>query len=653
MNTHSKASNRRVIWRRMLSILCLVTLWSMPDASFAQDSSKSLGGFEPILRQLPEQPPQSTEKTRSFIDNLSTNDAVFEIKIGQSRLMTLNQDLAALDPEKPSPIVAVSDPTVVDFDILSPRHIRFVGIRFGVTDFSVLTTDREYHSFEVDVVADLDVLRARLKEVFPRAELQLAQLRDHFIVEGTASNTRESEQIIETIRAYLSSVQMSIKDTAAGRGRDEPPSPSRVPARPSQDDASDEPSMPEGTGATPEAAKPKVSVSPPEPQIINLIRVPLIDNLALLSVRLRELHPDAEVRLSELQGQIVIEGQARDTTQIGQITELVSGYADSPDARGRVLNLLRVPGPQQVMLKVQIAELNRTAMRSAGVSFLFQDGHSALGSNIGGGLPLQGDGMEGITNLLNATTNVFGVFDTGDFSYFINALRSNAVLKILAEPNLVAYHGEAANFLAGGEFPVPVPQSGAATGAITIQFKEFGVSLAFVPFILDGDTIRLSVDPEVSTIDFTTGTTVQGTTVPGVRTRRAHTVVEIKQGQTLAMAGLLSLTVEGNTNRVPLLGDLPYVQSLFSNNSHRREEKELLVLVTPYLVESVDPSQAPCLPGDDIEDPNDLEFYLLSRIEGRTGRGFRSTTHWDDPFHLVRRLKLERRYIHKDCGFSR
>jgi pilus assembly protein CpaC len=303
------------------------------------------------------------------------------------------------------------------------------------------------------------------------------------------------------------------------------------------------------------------------------------------------------------------------------------------------------------MLKVQVAELNRTAAREFGSSFLFQDGRSAFSSNIGAGLPSElgvGADDEGIRQLLVGTpSNIFGVFNGGNFTYFINALRRNGVLRILAEPNLVAYHGQEASFLAGGEFPIPVPQGGAGVGAITIEFKQFGVSLSFVPYIIDGDTIRLAVAPEVSTIDFSLGTTILGTTVPGINTRRANAVVEMSQGQTLAMAGLLQLTFEGETQRIPIMGDLPYIGPFFSNNNHRRTEKELVVLVTPYLVSAVDGEHAAPLPGDELEDPNDMEFYFLGRIEGRTGKGFRATTHWDDPFGMVKLMKLHGRYV---CG---
>src|SRR5262249_42029882 len=148
-------------------------------------------------------------------------------------------------------------------------------------------------------------------------------------------------------------------------------------------------------------------------------------------------------------------------------------------------------------------------------------------------------------------------------------------------------------FLAGGEFPIPVPQNAGAGVAttVTVQFREFGVRLGFLPFVLDRETIRLTVDPEVSNIDRTLSTTlvVRGSPVPGLNTRKAHTVVEMREGQTLAIAGLMQLSLAGNITRVPFLGDLPILGPFFSNNTGERIEKELIVLVTPHLVEPTNP----------------------------------------------------------------
>ena len=428
--------------------------------------------------------------------------------------------------------------------------------------------------------------------------------------------------------------------------------------------------------------------------------VHVVYDLNMVQARIRELLPDAQVRLAQMGKNLVIEGQARDTTQIRQIAELVqrgiltdtttgtgggpgsgpvgqlatpliaasqatSGQGTDDTSTGpEIINLLRVPGPQQVMLKVQIAELNRTALRQIGADFLFADGNGSLvGTRLNHASTVvsptaSGTGLIGsVATAAGAASpaTVFGIFENVGLQTFVSALRQNSMLKVLAEPNLVAMNGHEARFLAGGEFPVPVPQSGAGGGAatITIQYKKFGVQLNFTPYILDGGTIRLSVDPEVSSIDFALGIEVSGTKVPGLNTRNAHTVVELQQGQTLAIAGLMQLQLSGNTTRIPGLGDLPYIGPFFSNVTGQRIEKELIVMVTPYLIESMCPEDVPPRPGDEVYEPNDMEFYLLGRLQGRTrAREFRSTTIIDDPFNLVRRMKLEDRAVQGPHGFS-
>lgn len=431
-------------------------------------------------------------------------------------------------------------------------------------------------------------------------------------------------------------------------------------------------------------------------------------DLELLNARIRKVFPDALVTITQMREHLILEGQARSPRQIAMIEETVRAFlsssqgtpnpganqpqglpedigqlvspdvntgaetgegqwqsllatpelAEQPELRGtllesQVINLMTVPGVQQVLLQVRVAELNRTGLREIGADTFFEWGPgNILGTKIAGGqLSLTGETPTRLTP--GSNTTAFGIFPTGRVEIMLRALRENSLLKILAEPNLVALTGHEASFLAGGQFPVPVPQGGTAFGQTTIQFKDFGVQLNFVPIILDDEAIRLEVRPEVSTIDESLGTTlvVGGNPVPGVNTRRVHTTVEMREGETLALAGLMQVALDANTARIPGLGDLPYLGPFFSNTSHKRVEKELLVLITPFLVSPMAPHEAPLLPGDEIQDPNDLEFYLLNRIEGRTGVPFRSTTAWDNPLHFVELLHLERDNFCGPVGF--
>jgi pilus assembly protein CpaC len=455
----------------------------------------------------------------------------------------------------------------------------------GVTDLSITTPDGRTFTFEVRVVADLNVLRTQLQCLFPDASLRLAQVRDHVVVEGQARDTAQVARIMETIQNYLRSVMTSQerKFQSAGQGR--------VPGV-----------MPLAPDTTPNGQPGTVS---PE------LNAP----------------PRIEARYTE----------------------------------PRVINLIRVPGSHQVLLKVRVAELNRTAMRQIGADFLTVDPETGTiaGTQIGGAnIQAVGtiNGFNSRGGSPSTQTTAFGILQPSEIQFFLSALRRNSLLRTLAEPNLVAMSGHQASFLAGGEFPVPIPQTstGGAGTSVTVTFKEFGVRLGFLPFILDDDTIRLTVDLEVSAIDFAIGTVIVpgGTPVPGVDTRKAHTTVEMKQGQTLAIAGLLSVTLNASTSRIPGLGDLPILGPFFSNTSHQREEKELIVLVTPYLIEPLGPDQLPPTPGDEVKTPTDLEFYLLNRLEGRTGVDWRSTTEYDDALGVLRCfLRLEKQHVRGPYGY--
>jgi pilus assembly protein CpaC len=536
----------------------------------------------PVVPLRPARPATGDEAVSKFVDHVSVNDAVFEVYVGQGRILTLKESLEAKG--KQEPLIAVGNPKLVDFQPLNAKQIRLVGQQLGTTDLSITTVDGRNYAFEVRVVTDLDPLRAKLNCLFPDAILKITQLREHLVVEGQARDSAQVHNVIETITEYLRSVQT----TAAGL-------------------------------KTLESVQPTRPAGQPGPFLPGPVPLPVA------------------------------------------ATEGVGVQATVPIPR--VINLLRVPGVQQVLLKVRVAELNRTGLRQIGGDFLSIDPDTGaiVGTQIGGsGVTAVAAATGRLTGAastsLTPNTTVFGIFQEGDFAVFLSALRRNTLLKLLAEPNLVAMNGQQASFLAGGEFPVPVAQSssGGAAPTVTVEFKEFGVRLAFLPYILDDDSIRLSVDPEVSTIDPTLGTILVpgGTPVPGLNSRKAHTVVELRQGQTLAIAGLMQLSLDGSTSRIPVMGDLPIIGPFFSNTTSNRQEKELIVLVTPYLIEPMHGDQVPPSPGDEVKAPNDLEFYLMNRIEGRTGKDWRATTEYDDPLHVVRcYLKLEKDHVRGPFGF--
>jgi pilus assembly protein CpaC len=340
-----------------------------------------------------------------------------------------------------------------------------------------------------------------------------------------------------------------------------------------------------------------------------------------------------------------------------------------------IINRVVIPGPRQVLLHVKIAELNRQALREIGVSWLDTKGRSIIGSSIGGIGSVSGEAIAshstGAANPIGFLSPVrsafsgtgdaktggelFGVFDAGHFSLFIHALRANKLAKVLAEPNLVALDGQPARFLVGGNVPYPVPQSSSipgGTAVVTIQFARFGTILNFIPQILANDVIRLDVEPVVSNLDQAIGTTINGAPVPGIAERSARTVVELREGQTLAIAGLLKMETTATSNRIPGLGDLPIVGPWFSNVSIQSVETETMILVTPELVAPLDKNEVTEAPGDRVYQPNDAEFYLLGRMEGKLGREFRAPIADQDPLRLMKHFQSEQQWVLGPHGYA-
>ena len=292
-------------------------------------------------------------------------------------------------------------------------------------------------------------------------------------------------------------------------------------------------------------------------------------------------------------------------------------------ASGRVINLLRVGGVTQVLLKVRFAEVTRNITRrfSANVGYLSTVGDFVF-TLLGGLLTISqfstdGNQPRGAVSLVDAAvsanTGIIGGFpinNKGKVLGFIDALQQNGLAKILAEPNLLTTSGVEATFLAGGEFPVPIPQEG---GTITVSWKKFGVSLKFKPDVLANGKIRLKVSPEVAEIDTTLGIQIQAYTVPGVRTRKATTTIELRPGQSFAIAGLFRTNITQTVSKIPLLGDIPILGMLFRSKSFQKNQTELVIVVTPYLIRPSD-QKTDTLPTDFIVEPNAWQFFLLGMM---------------------------------------
>jgi pilus assembly protein CpaC len=348
--------------------------------------------------------------------------------------------------------------------------------------------------------------------------------------------------------------------------------------------------------------------------------------ISSLEQQLHQLFPGEEVVVTMNADGIVLSGRASSTQTMLRIGEVVR--AAQPKAN--VINMLQVPGgsdAQQVMLQVRFAEVNRRAVSELGTSLF--TGPTGAGDWIGRGTTGQFPSVN-FTELqrteANGVTNISGKMEFSDFlniflfntnwnaGALIRALKQTGHFQSLAEPNLIAYNNREASFLAGGEFPVPIVSS---IGQVSIQFKEFGVRLNFTPTIA-GDLIRLKVRPEVSELDFNNGITLEGFRIPALTTRRAETEVELRDGQSFAVAGLIDNTAQLDTAAIPLLSQVPIIGHLFKSKADRKERTELLVLITPRLVRALNPDEVPplpTLPGRFLPPGDDLG----ERLDGGSG----------------------------------
>jgi len=352
-----------------------------------------------------------------------------------------------------------------------------------------------------------------------------------------------------------------------------------------------------------------------------------------LEQQVSRLFPNSFIRLIPVADKIIVKGQAKDAEEASQIMSFLrrGGHSSNMNGTGTsatgtadtalanmdeinldsvanamtIINLIRVPGEHQVMLKVRIAELKRSAVRKFGASLDAEVSDFIFGAGGAGG---------------NAV--ISGTFSENSFKLSLEALEQHKVAKILAEPTLVTISGRAATFISGGEFAVPTVVGVEGVQAASTQFKGYGTMLTFTPTVLDKDRIRLQVNPQFSTLN--TATSVNG--IFGMDTRSASTTVELREGQVLAIAGLTQSQQNGGTSRIPGLGNIPILGLLGASNSAGTDEVELLVIVSPEIVHAVDASEVPqLLPGVNITEPTEVDFYLRNRVEGRPGHHHRAT----------------------------
>ena len=364
----------------------------------------------------------------------------------------------------------------------------------------------------------------------------------------------------------------------------------------------------------------------------HLLAVSVELDLSPLNEAIRRLDPLASVEARSVLGNIVLTGTASGPERVVRIVELAGLFLPATAADGKsatVQNHLEVAGEQQVLLRCIVAEVSRSVGRELGINgFIAGDNFrdAFLINQIGGINPISigaaadtlVDGtipfVTGIQGIPVGPASTLSVgFPRVQLQAFIKAMVDNSLLKILAEPNLVAISGETATFLAGGEFPIPIPQG---LQTISIQFREFGIRLNFTPTVRGNQRIRLRVAPEVSELDFSTAVQIQGFVVPGLTTRMTETTVELGNGETIVIAGLLNEQTRALANQIPGIGNVPILGALFRSVNYQRSLTELVILVTAEIVAPLDAHQQIALPGQDDNHPSDYELYALGLIEG-------------------------------------
>lgn len=348
-----------------------------------------------------------------------------------------------------------------------------------------------------------------------------------------------------------------------------------------------------------------------------------------LQQRLRQVF-GVDLEAADVNGTITLRGIVPDL----QTAVLLRKFMDAVSTNW--VDLTRIPGVQQVQLRVRIAEASRTALRELAFGGVVGGSSAFGGFQAPGGTPFQPVSI-GPTpfapidnarfmfdgNAVSSATTLFGGIPGSNLEIFIQALSENRYVRLLAEPNLVAVSGEEATFLVGGEFPVPIVQGSVVGGGstVTVQYKEFGVRLKFRPEVLGEGRLRLEVSPEVSELSEIGAVQVSGFKIPSVVTRRSSTTVELGSGQSFAMAGLLRSKDQARASRVPVLGDLPLLGTLFRSVRYEQDQTELVVMVTAELVEPLDDGMERPMPGDLHQTPNDWELFGEGKLSGATDVG--------------------------------
>jgi pilus assembly protein CpaC len=583
-----------------------------PNAGPAAREGEPFAADQVRLRLLPfggtpKPSAQTLRRFDQFVEEIRDTENTLDLVENRPRLMRLKQQ-----PFR----IQLGDETVANYILVTEREMSLTGVKVGTTVLNLWFADPaapdkpELLSYLVRVVPDPEA-RERLERVysaletelnrnFPNSVVRLSLVGDRLLIRGQAKDVEEATQILRII------------------GANAPGGPEEIPL--DSDDGSD---VATTMGVDPLTGEMRVQEVRTQPQ----------PQLQSYQLRSRGGGPGNANANNPNAGPGV--GGGPNNGRFGR-------------RNSNVINMLRVPGVHQVTLKVTVAELNRSALRSIGAKTTFGGSGdvgflsfatSATASPAAGFLP----------GPLGGAGGAFLV-DTGEFDLALTALKRLGYARSLAEPNLTTLNGKPANLQIGGQFPVPQAQSFTTSAVQTVAFIDFGVRLQFIPVVTDGNRVRLNVFADISDRDDANSADIGGTLVPSLDTRNFNTQVELRESQTLAVAGLIRNRLRGNSARVPFLGEIPLVGRLFKSDSVEYEETELVVLVTPHLVSPLDAEERPPLPTATVYEPTDAEFFLLGRIEGRRTEDYRAPARSD--LHRMEAFRrCQQQYILGPSGY--
>lgn len=334
-------------------------------------------------------------------------------------------------------------------------------------------------------------------------------------------------------------------------------------------------------------------------QLVGSVDIEVTLDTERLSSTIREAVPGSDIKVGSANGRVVLSGSAKDSVAADKAKKIASNFSGEEE----VINSLNITSSQQVQLNVRFVEMNRNVGQELGAKLgvKYVDGVNSVSFN---SEPAASTGTSA-----SAIETIAGMLQIGKFNIdlALKALEDKGVARRLAEPNLIARSGETASFLAGGEFPIPVAQDG---NRVTVEFKKYGVSLEFTPRVLENGLISLDISPEVSSVDTSSSYRIGEIAIPGFVVRRAKTSVDLKSGQSFMIAGLLQSQNDVALQRLPGIGKLPVIGSLFSSKAYQRHETDLVIIITPHLVKPVDPSKKMAEPTDGTRAPTETEYFV-------------------------------------------